>query len=131
MVSELEGIIRQSTFSVVDGAYIYAKVAAFPANGDHFLVTKDSDEITVVTRAEYVSALSLIERNKDEYALVALNVSIPFYSVGFIAAVSAAIADKGMNILVVSTYSKDYILVMHDKLQEAIQVLINMGFSQN
>lgn len=73
----------------------------------------------------------MIERNKDDYALIALNVSTPFYSVGFLATVSTAIAEHGMNILIISTFSKDYIMVREDKLDEARQVLIQMGFKEN
>lgn len=130
MTSELQDIIQRSTFTPADGVYVYAKTATYPANDCHFLVTKDADEITIVTQKEHVSQLALIERNKDDYALIALNVSSPFYSVGFLAAVSSAIATQGMNCLIVSTYSKDYLLVRHDQRQTAIDVLLHMGFSQ-
>ncbi len=130
MNGELQQIIRKSTFMVVSGAFIYAKVRQAPQRGDHFLITKDADEITVITQEEQLAELDLIEKNKDLYALIALNVSIPFYSVGFLAIVSEAIAKAGMNILIVSTYSKDYIMVRHDKLDEARTVLLSLGFQE-
>ena len=129
MTTELQDIIRKSTFDIQVGKYVYAKVARFPEQNHHFFVSKDSDEITVVTKEEYIADLSMLERNKDDYALIALNVSIPFYCVGFLAVVSSAIADKGMDILIVSTYSKDYILVRHDKLDDAKSTLLDLGFS--
>lgn len=131
MNSELKKIIESSTFGVQDGVYVYAKVSTIPSPNDHFLVTKDSDEITVVTREEKLSSLDLVERNKDNYKLIALNVSVPFYSVGFLAAISEAIANEDMNILIVSTYSKDYILVKENQLIKAINVLLDLGFQED
>ncbi|MFC1662986.1 ACT domain-containing protein [Patescibacteria group bacterium] len=128
--SELQKIISQSSFTVSEGAYVYAKVRTLPQNGEHFLVTQDNDEITVVTLAEKLKELDLIERNKDDYTLIALNVSMPFYSVGLLATVSSAIAKQNMDILIVSTYSKDYILVRQDQTKKATKVLTAIGFRE-
>jgi len=130
MNSEIEKIIKESTFKIEEGRFVYAKVSEAPRIEKHFVVSKDVDEITVVTKEENITELALIERNKDFYCLIALNVSIPFYSVGFLAVVSQAIADEGMNILMVSTYSKDYILVKDDKIEEARAVLLKLGFQE-
>lgn len=130
MEQSLTDVIKASTFSVIEGTYVYAKVATVPIIENHFIVTKDADEITVVTKVENLKELDLIERNKEDYALIALNVSVPFYSVGFLAVVSNAIAEAGMNILIVSTYSKDYILVKEENSEKAKNVLIKLGFSE-
>ena len=131
MNDELKKVIEQSSFEVQEGRYIYTKVKSVLNLEKHFMVTTDEDEITVVTRKENLNDLDLIERNKDNYNLIALNVSIPFYSVGFLASVSSAIAKEGMNILIVSTYSKDYIMVREDKLDQAKQVLLSLGFKES
>lgn len=123
-------IIAESSFHVEPGLYVYTKVSETPASGDHFLVTRDADEITVVTRDVNVDQLKLIERNKDDYRLIAMNVSVPFYSVGFLATVSDAIAGKGLNVLIVSTYSKDYLLIKKDVLEKAKQALLDLGFKE-
>lgn len=128
--NELQDIINQSSFSIQEGIFVYTKVASFPKDFNHFLVTKDATEITVITKIENLSSLDLIERNKDDYKLIALNVSVPFYSVGFLAQVSTAIAQAGMNILIVSTYSKDYILVKAAKIDSAKKVLLALGFKK-
>ncbi len=131
MFEGIQEIIKQSSFSVVEGAFVYAKVNSCVHQEQHFMVSRDKDEITVVTRIENLPSLDLIERNKDDYALIALNVSVPFYSVGFLATVSGAVADVGMNILIVSTYSKDYILVKIANLDRTCEVLTALGFSQH
>lgn len=130
MNDELKKIINQSSFKVEDGVYIYVQVKSVPKVGEHFMVAKDKDEITVVTTEDKLGSLDLIERNKDNYKLIALNVSVPFYSVGFLATISGAIANENMNILIISTYSKDYIMVKEDKLVEARNVLLSLGFQE-
>ena len=131
MNSKIEKIIRESTFKVEKGRFAYAKVLKTPDAENHFMVSKDADEITVVTKEENLSKLTLVERNRDFYRLIALNVSIPFYSVGFLATVSQAIAKEGVNILIVSTYSKDYILVKDDMIENARSVLSKLGFQES
>lgn len=127
MNTELQNIIHASRFVIEPGTYVYAKVRSVPQATDHFLVTQDKDEITVVTTVERLDELDVIERNKEEYKLIALEVSIPFYSVGFLAAVSTAIAEEGMNVLLVSTYSKDYILIKQADQVAGEKVLLDLG----
>jgi hypothetical protein len=129
MNDDLKKVIESSSFIVHEGKYVYTKVRTAPPIDKHFLVSRDADEITVVTKEENLSDLDVIERNKDDYSLIELRVSVPFYSVGFLASVSSAIASEGMNILIVSTYSKDYLMVRVAHTEKAIQVLIGLGFS--
>lgn len=130
MNDEIKKVISESSFTVHDGRFVYARVSKAPSVDKHFMVTRDSEEITVVTKEENSGELAVIEQNKDVYALIALNVSVPFYSVGFLAAVSEAVAKEGMNILIVSTFSKDYIMVRYDKLDVARSVLTGLGFME-
>ena len=128
MDKKLQQIIKTSTFEIQDGTYIYTKVAKKPKSNKYFMVSQDKDEITVVTKKENLGDLDLIEKNKDYYRLIALNVSLPFYAVGFLATVSSAIAKEGMNILIIATYSKDYIMVREEHLEKAVKALKGLGF---
>lgn len=130
MNENLKKIIESSTFEVIPGKFIYVKVSKEPKLNNHFLISKDKDEITVVTEENNLGGLKIIEKNKDWWALIALNVSAPFYSVGFLATVSSAIAKEGKDVLIVSTYSKDYILVQYDFAQGVKQVLLSLGFKE-
>lgn len=131
MFKGIDKIIKQSSFTVHRGRYIYAKVSKAPAIANHFLVSKDKNEITVVTKEENLKELDLIEKNKDFYSLIELKVSVPFYAIGFLATVSNAIAEEGMNILFVSTYSKEYALVRIEHADKAIKKLLSLGFKQD
>jgi len=123
MNSDLKKVIEASSFSVHEGNFIYIKAKTAPEIDKHFLVSKDEDEITVVTNEENIDGIDVIERNKDRYILIELKVSLPFYAVGFLSTVTTAIAKGGMNVLVVSTYSKDYILVRVEHREKSIEVL--------
>lgn len=130
-MATIEEIIKQSSFTVHNGNFVYTKVNKAPLVDNHFLVSKDNDEITVVTTENHLKDLDLVEKNKDLYKLIELKVSVPFYAVGFLATVSSAIAKEGMNILIVSTYSKDYILVRTEHEQKAFDALLSLGFTKH
>ena len=130
MPQKLNEIIKKSAFEIKPGRYIYAKVANFPDPKKHFMIAKDAEEITVVTKEGNLRELNLMEKNKDFYTLIALNVSVPFYSVGFLAAVSGAIAKAKMDILIISTYSKDYILVREDYRGKTKKILRALGLTE-
>jgi hypothetical protein len=127
---EIFKIIKESSFEIQTGRFIYCKTAEQSSPENHFMISQDANEITVVTKEENINKIKLIEKNKDFYTLISLNVSIPFYSVGFLATVSNAIAKAGMNILIISTYSKDYILVREDCTSKAKNVLLELGFKE-
>ena len=126
----IEEIIRKSTFIIHQGAYVYTKARIRPEKGKHFMVSEDESEITVVTKEENLRFVEVIERNKEAYALIALHPSKPFYSVGFLAAVGNALAKQKMDILLLSTYSKDYVLVRVQDLDAAKSALIKIGLKE-
>lgn len=130
MSKELKKVIESSTFVVHDGEWIYAKVGGQPKLDDCFMLSRDQDEITAVFKSEGRDKFEIIKENKDLRKLIELKVSVPFYAVGFLAAVSKAVAEQGSNILIVSTYSKDYILVNSNEISKTKQTLVNLGFEE-
>lgn len=123
-------MVAQSSFATKIGRYVYAKVASV-SSANYFLCSRDADETTIVTREDDLADFPVIERNKDTYCLISLAVAVPFYSVGFLATVSDAFAERGMNVLIVSTYSRDYILVRHDLVGQAEEIMLSLGFKRD
>ena len=82
-VQDISKIIKENSFEIQNGRFIYCKVAEHPSSENHFMISQDADEITVVTKEENINKIKVIEKNKDFYTLIFLNVSIPFYSVGY------------------------------------------------
>jgi hypothetical protein len=64
------------------------------------------------------------------YRAIRMNLLAPFEGVGFISAVSGAIARAGVNILAVSAYSFDYFLVKEEDLEKTLRALGAMGVRQ-
>lgn len=130
-MSELEEIIKSSTFKVHEGSWVYASVSGQPNIDDCFMLSKDEDEVTAVFEVSKSDKFEIIEKNKDLRKLIEINVSVPFYAVGFLAAITKAISSKGCNNLIVSTYSKDYVLVTEAQFEQAKEALLELGFQED
>ena len=122
----LDEVIRSSRAVVRKGRFAYLK-AREVGSGDHFLVARDEDEVTVVTEEANVGDLAY-DSDVKWFSLIEIRVSLPFVAKGFLAAVTGAIAGKDLNVLVVSTFSKDYLLVREESLQTAVGALEELGF---
>lgn len=119
--------ITESTFRFA-GTYRYASVRAIGNPEKHLMITRDARETTVVTTEELLGDLDVIEVNKDRWLLLAIECANPFYCVGFIAKVSAALSGAGFDILVVSTFSCDWIFVREQDSDRAAELLRSLGF---
>ena len=122
----LDEVIKSSNVVVHSGRYAYLKAKETDING-HFLVAKDQDEITVVTEEKN---LTHVEYDEDVkwFKLIEIKVSLPFVAKGFLAKVTKTVADEGLNVLVVSTFSKDYILVREETYKTVVEALKRVGF---
>ena len=129
MNKSLLEMFAKSNFTILPTHFIYAKVTTAPTLGKHFMISQDADEITVITAEENLGELDIIEKNEYHWRLVALNLAVPF-TAGTIAAINAACAELGLNNLIVSTYSKDYIFVKDEHLTDIKNVLNTLGFKE-
>ena len=128
---ELKAVIQSSWFTIENGLYVYAKVTNVHTPEKHLIVTRDSDEITVVTKTSNLSELGDYERNPDNWVLLNIKCGNPFYCKGFLAAIASAFASKGIDITLTSTYTNDYVMVQENNIDKAISLLKNIGFKQN
>jgi len=128
-MNTLDSVIAASTFEQIPGLYCYAQLEELP-QGIFFMVTKDASEISVVCTEEQLTDLKPHAVYESRYVLIAINVSIPFTTVGFLAAVTECVAARGCNVLVVSTYSKDYILIRQEQWEIAKEALIQRGLKE-
>lgn len=122
----LTEIIKNSTVVVHPGRYVYLQGKEFELK-NHFFISQDQDETTIVTEEENISQTTFSKEVKW-FKLFEIKVSVPFLGVGLLAAITKAVADKGLNILVVSTFSKDYILVREKTYDTVISCLKDIGF---
>ena len=123
----LSAIIQQSPVHVRPGRYVVAKLAQAPSPGDYFMVTQDEEEVTVIAEESMVADLSTLEIETG-FRLIEIRVATPFQGVGFLAAIARVIVETGLNLLIVSTYSKDYLLLQEQEVTQGLQALATLGF---
>jgi len=92
------------------------------------MIARDVREMTVVTTEDQLGDVDVIEMNADRWLLLAIDCANPFYCVGFIAKISAALSGAGLDILVISTFSCDWVFVKEDDGDRAAGVLRGLGF---
>tara|TARA_B110000495_G_scaffold109245_1_gene94484 strand:- start:227 stop:643 length:417 start_codon:yes stop_codon:yes gene_type:complete len=127
---DLKKVIQTSWFTIENGLYVYAKVTNVHTPEKHLIVTRDSDEITVVTKTSNLADLGDYERNPDNWVLLNIKCGNPFYCEGFLAAIASAFASKGIDITLTSTYTNDYVMVQQKNIDKATSLLKNIGFRQ-
>ncbi|AEA46127.1 ACT domain-containing protein [Archaeoglobus veneficus] len=92
-----------------------------------FAVVYDGREITVIVEESRVDEVNAFDVQRG-YRLLTFDGVLPFDLVGFIARVSTALAEEGVSIFVVSSYSTDHIFVKESDLDRAIKGLRKAGF---
>ena len=127
MDPKLKNMFSKSNFTISSKPYYYCKIQHYPSNPQkHFFISKDTDEITVVTQHPKELEL-LIEKDPNEWLLVSLNLATPFMK-GTLFNVSKAIYEEDANILIVSTYSKDLLFIKKQDKEKVIKALRKLGF---
>lgn len=124
---DVKEAIPKSIATIMKDTYVYVKTDILEKPDIHFMVSKDKDEITVVTKKENLKELNVLEVVGD-YKLIEFKPAVPFQTVGFLAKIAETIANVGMNILIVSTFSKDYIMIKEELCEKGILALKNVGF---
>ena len=132
MNDKIAKILHKSTFKVEPGKFMCITVSEVTESGKHFLLARDGDEITVITKAENSSGLKISNSDQgfSNLRLIAINISNPVSAVGFLAGITQAMAKADINILVVSTYSKDHILIEDSKIEAAKSAFLKLGLQE-
>ncbi len=128
MPQSLDNFINDSPARVLPALYALVKSAQPPRDmANFFMVATDPEETTIIVRESEIPDVDVLGVERG-YRLIEFRPAIPFQGVGFLAAISRAIADAGLNILVVLTFSKDYILLKDATLPHALDALANACF---
>jgi len=126
-MDDLADVIRHSPVTMLPGTYCVARTQEAPLAAGHFMVATDCRETTIITREPDLAGLHPDEVRRG-YRLIEIRTAAPFEGVGFLATICRAIADVGLNILVVSTYSADYILLEESEAETGMAALRRAGF---
>ncbi len=94
---------------------------------DFFAIVRESNGITVVLPESELEKINAVECERG-FRLFTFDTVIPFDLVGFISKILTALADAGISVLVFSSYSTDHILVRGGDVENAVEVLEDLGF---
>jgi hypothetical protein len=121
-------VLQRSTFRLA-GVYVYVRAGEVRHPEQHLMVTRDELETTVVTEVEHLRHVEVLERNADRWQLITVDCANPFYCVGFLATIAAELSGAGIDILAVSTFSRDWVLVKEEDGERAAALLEGIGLT--
>ncbi len=104
----------------------FAIVKAKRACPDAFANIIDKNEITSVIEQGKVKEKDVIDIEKG-WKILTFDMVLPFGLVGFLAAISKALADEGIGIYVISAYTTDHILIKRKDIVKAEKKLRKLG----
>ncbi|MFN8379030.1 MAG: ACT domain-containing protein [Anaerolineae bacterium] len=119
---QVYGVARLSSAAVTAAAAIIAE----QERPFHALIV-DKDEVTLVAPLDLFQIAAQrfagLEIGSVHYRLVTLEVVFALDVVGIIAQIAPALAQAGIPILAISSFSRDHFLVPSDRANEALNVL--------
>ena len=106
----------------------FAVVKSKKIDNNSFAIIQYNNEITNVIDQNKINKYNVIEAEKD-WKLLTFDMILDFNIVGFISKISKVLADEGISIFVISSYSTDHILVKRKDLENTIGCLEELGFN--
>ena len=94
---------------------------------DFFFLAKTDEEISLVCRTE--DAPPITTEREDGWRGFRIEGVLDFSLVGILAKLSAILAENGIGLFAVSTYTTDYILVKQADFDRALAALAAAGYS--
>ncbi len=96
-----------------------------PVQGALALI-QDKKEITVIIDKTKISPENILEI-KEGWKAITLEISSPFELVGFLGMLGSAMAEEGVSVCVVPSYSTDHVLVRETDLEKALRKFKKLG----
>jgi len=88
----------------------------------------DRHEVTVIIEQQRIAAEDALAIEPG-WRLITFDMVLPFDLTGFLAAVASSLAEAGIAIMAISSFSTDHILVKDKDLSLALDRLRGLGFS--
>ena len=107
---------------------IFAIVKSRKPLPNYFAIIKDKKEITVIIDQSKIKNKKDIIKIDKGWKIITFDGVLTFGLVGFLAKISKTLADEGIGIFVVSSYSTDHILVKEKNIKKAVNKLKSSGF---
>jgi len=124
--SEIRAYFKNGRAIVSPGTYAIVKTARACAGA--LAVIKDERETTCVVEESKAGGLKCLGI-EGGWRMITFDMVLPFSLVGFFARVSSALAEAGISIFALSSYSTDHVFVKNRDLEKAVRTLEKLGMS--
>ena len=125
---DLNALLGRMKPELRPGTFVFCTIAAdetIPAALDPLLLFREQEGTTVVAPLEDAERAGL--RYEFASRLITLTVHSALDAVGFLAAITARLADAGIGVNAVSAFHHDHLFVPVDRADEALAVLREMS----
>jgi hypothetical protein len=103
-----------------------ASIPPWATEGDFFSITRTADELSIVCLQDAVPEGINSER---DWRCLRVAGAMPFAVVGVVAGLTAALAEAGISVFVVSTFDTDYLLTKQEDWAAALEALRRQGYT--
>ena len=93
---------------------------------DFLSITRTKDELSIVLEAGLEPIDSKVEKS---WKVIQVIGPLDFSLTGVLSSIANPLSEANISIFVISTFDTDFILIKKEKINEAIDVLRNSGFS--
>jgi hypothetical protein len=124
--SDIRKYFKNGRAVVSSGTYAIIKTRRACANA--FAVIKDDRETTCIIEETKLGSQHFLGFEGD-WRMITFDMVLPLSLVGFFAAVSGALAEAGINLFTISSYTTDHVFVKNQKLDAAVKALEKLGMS--
>ena len=101
-------------------------IPSWATDGEFSSITRTADELSVVCGQDSVPEGIHCER---DWRCLRVAGSMPFSIVGVVAGLTAALAEAGISVFVVSTFDTDYLLAKQKDWKTALDILRRQGYA--
>lgn len=129
---DLDALLRHMDPELRPGTFVFCTIAPnerIPAALDPLLTFREQEGTTLVILREEAEAAGL--RYAFASRLITLTVHSALDAVGFLAAITARLAETGICVNAVSAYHHDHLFVPADRADEALMLLGNMSVAKH
>jgi uncharacterized protein len=102
-----------------------AEIPEWTHRGEFISITRTRDELSIVCLQKSIPEGIKFE---SDWRILKIEGPLDFSLIGILASISTILAEKEISIFAISTYDTDYILIKEDKINIAINALIDAGY---
>jgi len=121
--TDLATLIRAMNPRLAPGVFVFATVPAIPAGLAPLMIFREAEGTTLILPREDAEGLHATFPSR----MITLEIHSSLDAVGFLAAITARLAEAGMPVNPVSGFFHDHLFVPEDRADEAMAVLTGMA----